>query len=1300
MKRRILSIITALALCMGLLPGTASAGETGEEDSAQPRAASTDINMMSGFVFAQGVPIVIKNNDGITSIYATDGNLLSGDTDVSSCAIYGGWYDPNNIHTSSTSIVMESGTVPVIYGGSYGDTLVGNTNVVLNGGTVGWVYGGGCQSTVTGDTHVTVNRGAKVWGQKRTDPSAAVRGTVFGGGQGGAVGSTEVIFYGGDAQWIYGGGDYVYDQNGSPTVGCTCTNTTVKFMGQPDDFVNVFGGGNGGSADKTVIEFHGNGSSLTNTSIFVYGGGWEDAVGEARIIVGANSDPSTVFYAKHPDSSNSTVGTASFEVHLDGGRPSMMNSSGLNGTGVTGDVTATIYGDATTDAIFETGLTDIKQLIVESGTFSLPSSTTLERLEIKDSGTAVVPGYGGGTTLGTLAGSGTVLFYRLKSHTGDVPAVTVNAVSVPGGSRIKVGHTGGGWADAWEEAVVFQGPGIGALESASCFSSKELGFYLEKDGNSIWVKAGTEQKATAIDPTPHFDKPSYQYGETMTITMGLKSEGSPVSGQTLEVRGGASGLQTFATAVTGEDGQVSFTLPVDDNLWASRENGLQAIFHGSEEYTASFYGISLKDGDGSMSYVVTGAQAALGGGITAPSRGGIPVETLTVGGNAICTAEVVWSPADAAFRPEVTYTASIRLVPKPGYSLDGGRLGSVTYQGQPLTIPSSAEADGSMVIPDVVTFAPIPAIHVADITLDEAALSLTVGETAQLTAAITPSDADNKTVTWASSDTAVAMVDESGNVAAIGEGTATITVTTADGGKTDSCTVTVIAPVIHVSGVTLNKTDLTLTVSGSEQLTATVVPGDAADKTVTWVSGDTAVATVDASGNVTAAGVGTATITVTTADGGKTAVCTVTVRSGGGYVPPFPSDPSTPSTPDTPSTSGGSTVTVPVSGGQSTVRVSASVSGSTAIVSRIDTAQIDRVIGDNGQAGMVEIDFTGLGGDIDTVTLPAGAVKDIAAKAQNEEIGGLTVKLPGGEVSFDAKALAAIQNQAGSQITLAVTRVKSGGLNDRQNEAAGGAPVFELTLRGSSGAIIDFSGGHATVSLPYELTAGQDPDRVAVYHLDSAGNTTLCDTRYDVRTGSAVFTTGHFALYFVGYDTAAGESLFSDVAGDAWHYDAVRFVSENGLMGGYGNGLFGPDDNLSRAQFAQILHNREGRPVVNYLMQFGDVSGGAWYAEAVRWAAAQGIAGGHDDGMFGPDENITREQLAVMLWRYAGCPAAAGRELDFTDAGEASGYALDALRWAMEKEIINGSGGGQLAPKGLATRAQAAQMLMNFLKNE
>ena len=404
---------------------------------------------------------------------------------------------------------------------------------------------------------------------------------------------------------------------------------------------------------------------------------------------------------------------------------------------------------------------------------------------------------------------------------------------------------------------------------------------------------------------------------------------------------------------------------------------------------------------------------------------------------------------------------------------------------------------------------------------------------------------------------------------------------------------------------------------------------------------------------------------------------------GGGYVPSNP---------------GGSTITVPVSGDKSTVRVSASVSGTTATVSKIDTTQIENVIGDNGQASMVEIDFTGLGKTIDTVKLPAAAIKDIAAKAQNEEVGGLTVKLPEAEISFDANALSAIQAQAGSQITLTVTPAKPADLNSRQKEAVGNAPVFNLTLRSSSGAITDFRGGYATVSLPYTLAAGQNPSGVVVYYLDSTGNITPCPTMYDVRSKSAIFTTGHLSLYFVGYDPAAvWVNPFSDVAGDAWYYDAVRYASENGLMGGYGNGMFGPNDNLSRAQFAQILFNKGGRPVVNYLLRYNDVADGAWYTEAVRWATSQGVVSGYGNGMFGPNDIITREQLAVMLWRYAGSPAATDKELHFTDADQASGFALEALRWAVENSIINGKSGGILDPQGLATRAEAAQILKNFL---
>ncbi len=174
---------------------------------------------------------------------------------------------------------------------------------------------------------------------------------------------------------------------------------------------------------------------------------------------------------------------------------------------------------------------------------------------------------------------------------------------------------------------------------------------------------------------------------------------------------------------------------------------------------------------------------------------------------------------------------------------------------------------------------------------------------------------------------------------------------------------------------------------------------------------------------------------------------------------------------------------------------------------------------------------------------------------------------------------------------------------------------------------------------------------------------------------------------------------FSDVSNDDWHYEAVRFVQERGLMNGYSDSRFGPNEPLSRAQLAQILFNKVGRPMVNYLLDFSDVAGEAWYTEAIRWATSQGIVGGYGNGKFGPNDPITREQLAVMLWRYSGSPAATNKELNFTDADEISGFALEAMRWAVENGILNGYGDGRLGPQGQATRAQVAQMLKNYLES-
>ncbi len=152
-------------------------------------------------------------------------------------------------------------------------------------------------------------------------------------------------------------------------------------------------------------------------------------------------------------------------------------------------------------------------------------------------------------------------------------------------------------------------------------------------------------------------------------------------------------------------------------------------------------------------------------------------------------------------------------------------------------------------------------------------------------------------------------------------------------------------------------------------------------------------------------------------------------------------------------------------------------------------------------------------------------------------------------------------------------------------------------------------------------------------------------------------------------------------------------------MAGYPGKTFGPNDDTSRAMLAMILWRIEEKPVVNYAMQYEDVSQGTWYAEAVRWATSEKVVTGYGNGCFGPDDPITREQLAVMLWRYAGSPASSYGLDSFSDAAQISGWALEAMRWANENGIVNGYGDGTLNPAGNATRAEAAQMLKRFLEN-
>ena len=174
-------------------------------------------------------------------------------------------------------------------------------------------------------------------------------------------------------------------------------------------------------------------------------------------------------------------------------------------------------------------------------------------------------------------------------------------------------------------------------------------------------------------------------------------------------------------------------------------------------------------------------------------------------------------------------------------------------------------------------------VAVTGVTLNKTSLNLVEGDSETLTATVAPSNATNKTVSWKSSDASTASVDNSGKVTAVKAGSATITVTTVDGSKTTTCSVTVTSKTISVTGVTVDKNNLELTEGETVVIKASVSPDDATDKSVKWSSSDEAVATVTSDGTVSALKPGNVTITVKTTDGSKTAVCEVTVKAK--YVP-------------------------------------------------------------------------------------------------------------------------------------------------------------------------------------------------------------------------------------------------------------------------------------------------------------------------------------------------------------------------------------------------------------------------------
>ena len=176
---------------------------------------------------------------------------------------------------------------------------------------------------------------------------------------------------------------------------------------------------------------------------------------------------------------------------------------------------------------------------------------------------------------------------------------------------------------------------------------------------------------------------------------------------------------------------------------------------------------------------------------------------------------------------------------------------------------------------------------------------------------------------------------------------------------------------------------------------------------------------------------------------------------------------------------------------------------------------------------------------------------------------------------------------------------------------------------------------------------------------------------------------------------AEADTGFSDVAADAWYAEAAVYCRDNGLMNGTTATTFSPNATMTRAQLCAVLYRMAGSPEMTGRDAFTDTPDGAWYEDAVLWAVRNRIMSGYTASTFGPHDPITREQLAAILWRYAGSPAAEAGEA-YADEASIASWAVTAVDWARTCGFINGMSDGSFQPDGRATRAQVAAILMRY----
>ena len=727
---------------------------------------------------------------------------------------------------------------------------------------------------------------------------------------------------------------------------------------------------------------------------------------------------------------------------------------------------------------------------------------------------------------------------------------------------------------------------------------------------------------------------------------------------------------------------------------------INATGNGSGEEILSSRGIMSSGGgvtiNGGTVNAVGGEATSIGGsyGIAARSNPGIEI----TGG------EVTAEGGSGAIDSVDIYDIPVKISPPSGrhIAVDAGENAesAAAIDGSPF----SYEYDGTDVAGSIngkKYFHSYEVIPATGLTVTPKTLSLGVGGVDVLTAKVTPSNASAPDVTWTSSDETVVKVEQNGMITALKAGSATITASY--GSLSATCEVTV----NKTAAISQHPADVSVPVGGSASFSvsatvpATAYQWQTLDADNTWKDIDDANSDTYTITNATIAQNGSQyRCVVTTAGGeelisnpaeltvyeeteitkqpddatvteGATAVFSVTadgtdldyqwqVNSGSGWTDI--EDAIAPVCYVTPTA-------VDMTGNQ----YRCVVSGADGVTKTSNAATL--TVSDTGYFISVAVYGEGTASASKT-TANAGERITLTAKPAGGYHFESWVVVYGG-VKIDEEDDSFIMPESGVTILAVFARNYTGsGDITLTFKTRGGTELEELTV--ARGSTVDLRG----------YMSWREGFDFAGWYSDGSFMERLDEIKMD----------GSRTVY-------AGWEPFDDVGWADWFHDNVVYVYENGLMNGTGAAVFEPDGTVTRGMIVTILHRLEGEPAVNYLMPFADVAEGAWYAEAVRWAASEGIVTGVSETAFAPNDPITREQFAAILWRYAkykGFDVSIGEStniLSYADFGEIGEYAIPALQWACGEGIISGRGEGVLDPRGTATRAEAAAMLQRFAAN-